>query len=294
MLLPLQAQGIPQSTDQFLNQYGPALVGFVTTVLIFLVAFVVIYYVGRSVLVGLTRRSLESRGFKPDIVGLAASVVGVVALVGALALAATVAGFGTVLAAFATLAGAIALAVGFATQDLISNFVSGIFILKDEPFETGDWIEWNGNVGVVREITLRTTKLDSFDNEMLTVPNSDLANAVVTNPVANDTLRVTYGFGIDYGDDIEQAQAIIREVGAELDGVLADPAPSAPVTDLGDSAVVLQGRVWIDPGETSAGALRATFVKRVKERFDEDGIDMPYPHTQLEGGIDVTEHPASA
>lgn len=86
-----------------------------------------------------------------------------------MALAATVAGFGVVLAAFATLAGALALAVGFAAQDLIANFVACVFIIQDEPFEVGDCIEWNGNGGVVREIRLRVTKLDTFDNEPVTV-----------------------------------------------------------------------------------------------------------------------------
>lgn len=280
MLFPMQ---------QIVQQYGPQLIRVGTSIVVFLAAFVILYYLGRSILVRLTRRSLEARGFKPGIVGVATSIVGIIALIAAIAIAATLVGFGSVLIAFTTLSGALALAIGFAAQDIIANFVAGIFILKDEPFLTGDLIEWGGNEGVVREISLRTTKLDTFDNELVTVPNSELANAVVTNPVANDTLRVSYGFGIGYSEDIETAQSIVTAVGRGLDGVLDDPAPTAPVTELGDSAVVVSGRVWIDPAETGAGAIRAAFVKTVKERFDAEGIDMPYPHTQLTGEVAVNE-----
>jgi small-conductance mechanosensitive channel len=270
------------------TQYVPAVISAVTTVVLFVVAFVVVYVLGRYFATRAVKGSLERRGFDDTLVGLATSVTVAVVAVVAVALAATVAGFGVVLAAFATLAGALALAVGFAAQDLIANFVAGVFIIQDEPFRVGDWIEWDGNEGVVREISLRVTKLDTFDNELVTVPNSALANAAVVNNVANDQRRVSVDFGIGYDDDIEQARAAILDEGAQIDGVLADPEPSAPVTSLGDSAVVLQGRIWIDPQETGYGAVRAAFVEAVKERFDAEGIDMPYPNTELSGGVEVT------
>jgi small-conductance mechanosensitive channel len=277
----------PTDLAGILSRYGDALVSVAVTVLVFVVAFVVLYYAGRSVLVRLTRRALGARDFSPAVVSLGASLAGFFALVGAFALAATIAGFGIVLAAFATLTGALALAVGFAAQDLIANFVAGVFILKDEPFQVGDYIEWGGESGIVREIQLRVTKLDTFDNEQLTVPNSDLASAVVTNPVANETLRLAVDFGIEYDADIDVARSIILEEGAALDGVLEDPEPAAPVTALGDSAVVLTGRIWIDPDETSPGATKAAFTEAVKTAFDDEGVGMPYPHTELVGSIEV-------
>ena len=178
--------------------------------------------VARSILVRLVKRGLGARDFSPAVISLASSLAGGFALVGAFALAATVAGFGVILAAFATLAGALALAVGFAAQDLIANFVAGIFILKDKPFDVGDYIEWGGNSGIVRDIQLRVTKLDTFDNEQVTVPNSDLANSAVTNPVANDTRRVTFDFGVDYEADIDRARSIILEEGTDIEGVLEE------------------------------------------------------------------------
>jgi small-conductance mechanosensitive channel len=265
----------------------PALVSAATTVVLFVVVFAVIYLLGRYFLTRTLRRALRRREFDETLVGLAVSTAGVVVGVVAVALAATVAGFGVVLAAFATLAGALALAVGFATQDLIANFVAGVFIIQDEPFTVGDWIEWDGNSGVVREVGLRVTKLDTFDNQLVTVPNSDLVNAAVINNVANEQRRVSVGFGIGYDDDIEQARDAIIDEGSRIEDVLEDPAPTAPVTELGDSAVVLQGRVWIDPEASSYGGVRARFVQGVKQRFDAEGIDMPYPNTELSGGVEV-------
>lgn len=282
MTTPLQSVAIdPQ-------QYVPAVVGAVVTFLIFLVAFVVLYLVGKAIVTRSVREGLERRGFDDALVNLAVSTVVAITAVVALAVAATIAGFGVILSAFAILASALALALGFAAQDLIGNFVAGVFIIQDEPFTVGDWIEWGGNGGVVREVDLRVTTLDTFDNERVTVPNSDLANAAVINNVANDQRRVSVGFGIGYEDDIEQAREAILEEGANVDGALEDPEPSAPVTELGDSAVVLSGRIWIDTEASSYGPVRAQFVEAVKERFDADGIDMPYPNTELSGGLEVT------
>jgi small conductance mechanosensitive channel len=282
-MLPLQfgVQLDPQ-------QYVPPVISALTTVAIFVVVFALVYTVGKYFVTRAVETSLERRDFDPTIVSLAVSTVVVVVAVLSIAIAATVAGFGVVLAAFATLGGALALAVGFAAQDIIANFVAGIFIIQDEPFEVGDWIEWNGNSGVVREIQLRVTKLDTFDNELVTVPNSDLASSAVVNNVANDRRRVSVGFGIGYEDDIEQAREAIIDEGSAIDAVLDEPEPTAPVTSLGDSAVVLQGRIWIDPDEHSYGAIRAQFLEAVKERLDAEGIDMPYPNTELSGGVEVT------
>jgi small conductance mechanosensitive channel len=275
------------------QQYIPPLVGAVVTVVLFVVAFVAIYLLGKYFMTRAVKGSLEHRNVDQTLIDLAVSTTVVVTAVVAVALAATIAGAGVVLSAFAVLGGALALAIGFAAQGLIANFVAGVFIIQDEPFTVGDWIEWDGNGGVVREVQLRVTKLDTFDNQLITVPNSDLASAAVINNVANDTRRVAVGFGIGYEDDIEQARDAIIDEGSHIDGVLSEPAPAAPVTSLGDSAVVLDGRIWIDPSESGYGATRAQFVEAVKERFDAEGIDMPYPNTELSGGIEVTNDGSS-
>jgi len=262
---------------------------FAITLVTFIITFVLIYLVGKSVLVRVTKKTLNQREFSPAIVSLGSSVAAAIALFVAVAVAATVAGFPAILSAFATIAGALALGFAFAASDIIENFVAGIFILKDKPFEIGDYIEWSGNGGIVREINLRVSKLDTWDNEQLTVPNSDLANAVVKNTQAHETRRVTVDFGIEYDHDAKRAREIILEEAGKLDGVLDDPAPSAPMTSLADSAVVLNARLWINPQETGAGGIKHKLTENVKARFDEEGIGFPYNYTELTGSIAVED-----
>jgi small-conductance mechanosensitive channel len=286
-VLPLQS--VPTSLDEFTSAYGDLVVSFGITVVSFVVTFLILYLVGKPIVTRVVKRFLNEREFSPSIVNLGATVAGTIAVFGAVAIAAVVAGFPVILSAFATIFGALALGFGFAAADVVANFVAGIFIIRDEPFEVGDYIEWGGNGGIVREINLRVSKLDTWDNEQITVPNSELANNAVTNPVANETRRVTFDFAIEYGASIEDARSIILGEAAKIEGILEDPEPSAPVTGLGDSAVVLNGRVWIDPEETGAGGVRHELVENVKRRFDAEGIGMPYPYTELTGSIEVEQ-----
>ncbi|WP_435124692.1 mechanosensitive ion channel family protein [Halobaculum sp. D14] len=267
--------------------------GYVDNAVGFVVGFALTYLLGRYVLAPLIRRVLAARGFDESMRGLTDSLVAAVVVVLAVSIGFMAAGFPRFLTAAATLGGALALAVGFAAQDLVGNFVAGVFIIKDEPFEVGDWIEWDGNGGRVEDIDLRVTRVRTFDNERITVPNGDLANNAITNPVAYDTLRQKFTFGIGYDDDIDHATDCLVEEAEAHDEILDDPAPSVRVTELGDSAVGLQSRFWIDdPDRGDFVRVRSEYVHAVKERFDEEGIDMPYVYRQLTGEVEVLEQVA--
>jgi small-conductance mechanosensitive channel len=279
---------LPTTPDELFTQFGQ----FVWDVVAFVLTFLVIYVVGRYLAVKLVRGSLTARGFDRAVVELAAKTATALTFFVALSVAFTVAGFGSFLGAFATLGGALALALGFAAQDLVGNFVAGVFILKDKPFEVGDWIEWEDKSGVVREIDLRVTKVETFNNEVITVPNSDLANNPVTNPMANEKLRLQFTFGIGYDDDIDEAAEIIIEDARSNPEVLADPGPSVRTAELGDSYVGLESRIWVgDPDRATFKRVLSDHVKAVKEEFDEKGIDIPYPNRELTGGIEIEEIP---
>ena len=292
---PIPLPGVPTDPQRLLqqvvDQYGSALLGFALKVLVFLLAFLVIYIVARLILVRLVEKALGARGFDRTVKNLGGSIAKAIAFFGALAIAATLIGFGAVLGAFATLLGALSLALGFAAQDMIENFVAGIFILRDEPFRTGDWIMWGDDKsGVVQVIQLRVTKLRTLDNELITVPNSELANDAVRNTMAYDELRVPFTFGIGYEDDIEQAREIILQEAATIEGFDGDSDPDVIVTELGSSAVGLNSRAYInDPAPGKFVHARSEWVEAVKNRFDEEGIDMPYPYTELTGTLGVED-----
>jgi small-conductance mechanosensitive channel len=187
-------------------------------------AFVAIVVVGRYVVIPTTGRLLEQTSVDDAVRSLLTSTVGTLVWVVAFVIAMTLAGYGAVLSAFAIFGSVIALAVGFAAQDLLGNFVAGIFIRYDKPFEVGDWIEWNDNSGRIEDIDLRVSRIRAFDNEQIAVPNGELANNAVTNPVAYETLRQKFTFGISY-DDIDRATDVILAETERHEDIMDDPAP---------------------------------------------------------------------
>lgn len=281
VLLQLQLGNLLPDAQQLVTEYAiPAL--------LFVLTLIVVYLIGRTVLVPLVSRLLDQQGHDPSVRSLGENIAGAAVWVLALAVAFTVAGFGSVIAALGVFAGALALAVGFAAQDLLGNFVAGVFILKDKPFDIGDWIEWSDKEGRVEDIDLRVTRVKTFDNERVTVPNSELANNAVTNPVAYDTLRQKFVFGIGYDDDIDHAKEVILEEANAHDQILDDPAPAIRVTELADSYVGLQTRFWIgNPSRSDFMKIRSDLVQAVKERLDAESIEMPYPYRELEGGLSI-------
>ena len=260
----------------------------VAQAVVFVGAFVVVYLLGRLTVSPLATRLMNARDLDAHAKKPLQKLVSVLLVFIALSVAFGMAGFGSFLRSLATIAAAATLAIGFALQNVIQNFVSGIFIFTDRPFRIGDWIEWDGNSGVVEDISLRVTRVRTFDNELLTVPNSELTGGVVKNPVANGRLRLKFDFGIGYDDDIDRAAEIIVEEAQNHDGILDDPAPSVRLIELGDSSVGLQSRIWIeDPSRADFVKVRGEYVQTVKERFDEEDINIPYPNRTIGGGIEL-------
>ncbi len=293
MIAPLPLQ-ITEGLGRWFADNVPGLAGAggeaLASVLVFVAGLVVFAAIGRGVVIPLVERALDARELDAHAQTplLLATRLGV--LFAAVALAFGFAGFGNFLVSMAGIAAAGALAVGLALQNVISNFVAGVFIYTDRPFRIGDWIEWDDGTysGVVEDISLRVTRVRTFDNELLTVPNSVLTSGVLKNPVEGDRLRLKFDFGIGYEDDIQQATDIIVEEAKRHPDILNEPEPSVRLTELGDSAVGLQSRFWIaQPSRGDFVRTRGEYVTSVKERFDEEGIDMPYPVRTLEGGLAV-------
>ncbi|WP_336002588.1 mechanosensitive ion channel family protein [Halorientalis halophila] len=285
-MIPLQAANTYLA--ERLAEFGVPAAGAVGSAVTFLVAFVALYLLGRLFFVPvvdrvLRRRDLDEHARRP-LVKLTRIVTGFTAV----AVAFTFAGFGNILTAIATIGAAATLAIGFAMQDVLSNFVAGIFIYTDKPFRIGDWIEWDGYSGVVEDISMRVTRVRTFDNELLTVPNSQLTGGVIKNPVAKQQLRLKFLFGIGYDDDIDEATEIIVEEAEKHDGIMDDPEPSVRLTELGDSSVGLQSRIWIDnPSRSDFVKIRGEYVAAVKERFDQADINIPYPNRTIGGDLQI-------
>ncbi|RQH03116.1 mechanosensitive ion channel family protein [Natrarchaeobius oligotrophus] len=254
--------------------------------ILFVVAFAVVYLIGRLLVIPLLTRAFDHRDLDRHARRPLLKVAKFGVIFVAVAVAFGAADFGNFLVSMAGIAAAGALAVGLAMQNVIRNFVAGVFIYIDGPFKIGDWIEWDDHAGVVEDISLRVTRVRTFDNELLTVPNSQLTENVLKNPVDADRLRLKFVFGIGYGDDIDRATEIIAEEAERHPDIADDPEPSVRLTELGDSDVGLQSRFWIeDPSRADFVRIKGEYVTAVKERFDEEGIDIPYPVRTLESGL---------
>ena len=261
----------------------------VATGLVFVGALLVLYVLGRLTVSPLATRLMNARNLDAHAKKPLGKLVNFLILFVAISIAFGMAGLGSFLQSLATIAAAATLAIGFALQEVIRNFVAGIFIFAHKPFRTGDWIEWDDNAGVVEDISLQVTRVRTFDNELLTVPNAELTDGVIKNPVAKDQLRLKFDFGIGYDDDIDRAAEIIVEEAENHEDILDDPAPSVRLVELGDSDVALQSRIWIaNPSRADFVKTRGEYVQAVKERFDEAGINIPYPNRTIGGGLELS------
>ncbi len=278
---------LPPVAD-LLAEFGVPYAAVLGKLITFVLVLVLVIVVGRLTVVPLVSRLLAARNLDVHARRPLKKLTSGVLVFVAIAIAFGTAGFGSFLTSLATIAAAATLAIGFAMQDVIANFVAGIFIFTDRPFRIGDWIEWDGNEGVVEDISLRVTRVKTFDNELLTVPNSLLTDGVIKNPVAEDRLRLQVLFGIGYDDDIEEATDIILEEAEAHDGIMTDPAPSVRLTELADSYVGLKSRIWIaNPSRADFVKTRGEYVTAVKNRFDEAGINIPYPQRELSGDVEI-------
>jgi len=179
--------------------------------------------------------------------------------------------------------------VGLAAQDVLGNFVAGAFIVTDPDLNVGDIIAWNGMQGTVVDIDLRVTRIRTPDNERIIVPNTELATSAVTNQTSTGPVGISYRFGVSYDADIETVQAIITNAARDLDHVSEKPAPTARVSDLASTAVILTGRIWI-PNErrNRLASVRAAFIEQVQADCRAEGIDLSdTSQHELSGDIGV-------
>jgi small conductance mechanosensitive channel len=169
--------------------------------------------------------------------------------------------------------------IGFALQDSLSNFASGMMILLYRPFDVGDLVDAGGVNGKVSHMSLVSTTFMTLDNKRLVVPNNLIWGSVITNVTAQTTRRVDLVFGISYQDDIEVAEQVLREVVTDYPTVLEEPEVVIKVHELGDSSVNFIVRPWVKTDDYWDTYWDLT--KAVKLRFDKEGISIPFPQRDV-------------
>lgn len=171
--------------------------------------------------------------------------------------------------------GIVGFIVGFALQDTLSNFASGIMILIYRPFDVGDYVEAAGVQGEVKHMNLVSTTVHTPQNHRLVIPNNRIWGNIIRNITSQDMRRVDLSVGVSYEDDIERVEALLAEIVAAEDRVKSEPEPTIRLHNLGESAVEFTVRVWVD--STDYMGVFWDLTRRIKIRFDEEGISFPYP-----------------
>ncbi len=175
-------------------------------------------------------------------------------------------------------AGAITALIGLAARATLAAMIAGFILLFSRPFRVGDWIEVNDSTGIVKDVTIFNTKVQTFDDKHVLIPNDQITSSQLTNLSRNDQLRVDVEIGVDYETDIRRAREIIVDAVEALDSIKNAPDPQVVARRFGDSAVVLELRVWIgDPTMRRKWQARTDAIEAVKDAFEREGITIPFP-----------------
>ena len=241
---------------------------------------VIIFYVGRMVvatLVKVAQKFMSGRGMDEILVKFLTSILRWVLLLFVVIAALSQLGIDTT--SLVALLGAAGLAIGLSLQNSLANFASGVMLIIFRPFSKGDFVEAGGATGTVQSISILTTTMTTPDNKEIIVPNSAVFSNNITNFSARPTRRVDMVFGISYDDDIRKAKALLEEIVAADDRVLAEPAPVIALGELADSSVNFLVRPWAKSEDY--WSLLWDTTETVKLKFDEAGISIPYPQMDV-------------
>ncbi len=250
-------------------------------ILLGLIVFAVFFFIGRAikrVVKRLTRNRREARSLGMVLGRLAQGATVLVGLFIALSIVIP----SLKASDLVQLLGISGVAIGFAFRDILQNFLAGILILLTEPFQIDDQIVFKGFEGTVENIQTRATTIRTYDGRRIVIPNSELFTNSVTVNTAFENRRLEYDIGVGYADDLDRAKQLMLEAMHSVDIVLEDPAPDALVMELAESTVNIRARWWISPPRRADSLdSRDQVISAIKRKLVENGIDLPFPTTQV-------------
>ena len=181
-------------------------------------------------------------------------------------------------------AGFAGIVLGLAARQTLGAVLAGFVVLFARPFELGDWVVIDDREGVVSDVSIFNTRLRTFDDEYVMIPNDAVTASEIVNRSRAGRLRLNLDVGVDYSTDIEEAVALAEDAMAGHDAVLDQPEPRVVLSEFGDSAVVLRLRYYIDtPSARKMWKARTDVIAAVKRAFDDAGVKIPFPQRELSG-----------
>lgn len=206
----------------------------------------------------------------------------ILVLIIVLALASVLAQFGFDIVSLVAGLGIVGLAVGFAAQSTLANFIAGITILVEQSFQVGDWIRLNGKEGRVVKISLRATQILDRDNIIIIIPNATMSSSEVTNLTSKKMIRFYVKARIALDSDIGKAREVILKTLSKDEVVLKHPSPMVTVGDIGEYATHLTIRFWVAPLSVARiPIIKEQINEKIKNSLDAAGIEVPYPYMHI-------------
>lgn len=245
-----------------------------------IVLAIVIFIIGRIVvgaIVSMFTKLMGKSKYDPMLVDFLGSILKAILML--FVIVASLNQLGVDTTSLVAILGAAGLAIGLSLQDSLKNFAAGVMLLIFKPFKAGDYVEAGGESGTVLKIAIFTTTMLTPDNKEVIVPNGGIYSGNIINYSARPTRRVDMVFGIGYGDDLLKAKSLLEQMLTEDERILTDPAPQVAVGELGDSSVNFVVRPWAKTSDF--WGVKLDFTEKVKLRFDEEGISIPFPQMDV-------------
>ena len=245
-----------------------------------ILAAIVIYFLGRYIIKGVNKlvaRIMDKRQLEPSVRSFLGSLVNITLTI--FLIIAVISALGIETTSFAALLASAGVAIGMALSGNLQNFAGGLLILLLKPFKVGDFIEAQGLMGTVKEIQIFHTILTTPDNKVNYIPNGALSNGVLTNYSHQDTRRVEWIIGIEYGEDYEKAKTVVEGVLMADARILKEPKTLVVLGQLADSSVNLTVRAWVNSSDY--WDVYFDLNKVIYATFNKEGIGFPFPQLTI-------------
>ncbi|GEQ85923.1 transporter [Patiriisocius marinistellae] len=273
--IDINPTSIIEKLDKWLDSFIKALPNILIGIAI-LIAFVFISrWVGN-----LVKKMLKNKGRKNfgDLLG---SFTRYLVMIGGIALALTIMAPNLSPADLIAGMGVSSVAIGFAFQDILQNWLAGILILLRQPFEIGDQIIVNNYEGTVEKIKTRATIITTYDGKRVVIPNNTVYNTSVVVKTAHEFIRSQYDIGLGYDENYLEAMKILKETVQKIDGVTSEKPVETLVWDQADSWLTIRVRWWTKSDRASVVHVWSDVIHDTQQAMNEAGIDLPFP-TQVE------------
>ncbi len=250
-------------------EFGPKLLG---AIVVLIIGLWLTKIVSKSIEKVFEKRKIDPT-LRPFLNGLISTMLKALVIISAMGM------IGIQMTSFIAILGAAGLAIGLALSGTLQNFAGGVIILIFRPFKVGDFVEMQGYKGIVKEITIFTTTINTVDKKLVIIPNGPLSTGSLTNYSTEPQRRVDWTFGIAYGDDIEDFKKAMADFMSEDERILKDPAYFVGLSELADSSVNFAVRAWVNSADY--WDVYFSMNEKVYKRFADYKLNIPFPQMDV-------------